>query len=157
MREFQRVRSLIEITLFVVYILRADPLTNVTVSGATWLKHGDVMELNVKCIGSPPIEYCTKIILGAYNTTGNETCDAWFTPETCDFSFTHYFGEVQPNTVLIFMRNQVTVLTKVVTINIYDVKKQSQLSIIVVPFIFMLFAITSVIFGVAKYVQRKNR
>lgn len=55
------------------------------------------------------------------------------------------------------MRNQVTVLTKVVTINIYDVKKQSQLSVIVVPVVFTLFALISIIFGVAKYVQTKNR
>lgn len=115
------------------------------------------MQLEVKCTGSPPFEYCWKAITGSHNTTGNETCDSWFAHETCDFRIIHYFGDVQPYTILIFMRNQVTVLTKVVTINIYDVKKQSQLSVIVVPVVFILFAVISIIFGVAKYVQTKNR
>lgn len=126
-------------------------------TGSSWLKHGDVLHLDVKCAGSPPFEYCTQVITGAYNITGNETCDLWLSPQTCQFHITHYFGDVQPYTILIFMRNQVTVLTKVVTINIYDVKKQSQLSVIVVPVVFILFAIISIIFGVAKYVQTKNR
>lgn len=135
----------------------SDPLTNVTVTGSSWLKHGDVMHLEVKCVGSPPFEYCTSVITGAYNITGNETCEDWYSPEICEFSVTHYFGDVRPYTILIFMRNQVTVLTKVVTINIYDVKKQSQLSVIVVPIVFILSAIIFVMFGVAKYVQTKNR
>lgn len=139
-------------------VIYADPLTNVTVSGSSWLKHGDVLHLEVKCAGSPPFEYCSKVITGAYNTTGNETCDgSWYSPETCEFRIIHYFGDVEPYTILIFIKNQVTVLTKVVTINIYNVKKQSQLSVIVVPVVFILFAIISVIFGVAKYVQTKNR
>lgn len=128
-----------------------------SVSGSSWLKHGDVLHLEVKCTGSPPFDYCIRVIEGAYNTTENVTCDVWSSPDTCQFVIKHYFSDVQPYTVFIFMRNQVTELTKVVAINIYDVKKQSQLSVIVVPIVFILVAIVSVIFGVAKYVQAKNR
>lgn len=55
------------------------------------------------------------------------------------------------------MRNQVTLLNKEITVNIYNVKKQSQLSVIVVPVAFTLVAVILVIFGVAYYVQNKHQ
>lgn len=55
------------------------------------------------------------------------------------------------------MKNDVTRINRIITVNIYDVKKQSQLSVIVVPVAFILVAVTLVIFGVARYMQSKNR
>lgn len=135
----------------------ADPLENLTITGEVWLKQEDVLELIIKCTGSPPFQYCIKVIDGNYNMTGNETCSEWNHTDVCDFPFSHLFLDVQPHTVLLVIKNQVTVQRKIAAINIYDEKKQSQLSVFVVPVLFILVAIISVIFGVAKYVQTRNR
>lgn len=55
------------------------------------------------------------------------------------------------------MRNQVTLINKEIAIKVYNVKKQSQLSVIVVPVVFILAAVITVVFGVAYYVQNQNQ
>ena len=52
-----------------------EPIGHVNVTGNTWLKHGDLVELTVECSGSPNIAYCKKTYTGVYNVTGKlETC-----------------------------------------------------------------------------------
>lgn len=132
-------------------------MENLTVTGSNWLQPGDVLHLEVKCGGSPPYHYCVKFITGVYNVTGNETCEEWLILDQCGFHITHYFLEEKVNTILVLMKNDVTRINKIITVNIYDVKKQSQLSVIVVPVAFILVAVILVIFGVARYMQSKNR
>lgn len=135
----------------------ADPLTNLTISGSNWLQQGNELNLDVKCTGSPPFEYCLNISLTPFNTTGNSTCDNWKPLPTCEFRISRFFFEDKPYTVLIILRNQVTLINKEITIKVYNVKKQSQLSVIVVPVAFTLLAIVFFIFGVAYLVQNNNR
>lgn len=142
--------------LILLYIL-LDPLANVTVTGRNWLQQGDVLNLEVQCSGSPPFEYCYRTSTKPFNSTGNETCEVWHPIPTCQFRITRYFFEAKPYTILIVMRNQVTLINKEITVNIYNVKKQSQLSVIVVPVAFTLVAVILVIFGVAYYVQNKHQ
>lgn len=134
-----------------------DPIANFTVTGSTWITHDQLLELNVKFTGSPPFHYCAQVIKSMYNVTGNETCSDWMATDQHEYSLRHYSLGLEPYTILLITKNQVTINRKAIAINMYDVKKQSQLSVIVVPVIFILIAITSVIFGVAKYVETRNR
>lgn len=126
-------------------------------SGSLWIKKEDGLHLTVTWSGSHPYEYCYDIINGPYNSTGNETCDKWHNSTTPKLSISKLLFEEHPHTVLIIVRNQVTIIRKALGINTYEVKKQSQLSVIVVPVVFILSAIVVVIFGVARYVQTRNR
>ena len=36
----------------------ADPVSNVSIHGNNWLKHGDIMNMNITCNGSSPYYYC---------------------------------------------------------------------------------------------------
>lgn len=141
--------------LFINFFI--DPISNVTTNGGKWLQHGDMLNLQVKCYGSPPFDYCIKIKPGQYNMTGNETCTRWLPLDKCDFSIVHYFSNVSTYTILIILRNQVMKLNKEVTITIYEANTQSQLSVIVVPVSFSLFAVILVVFAVAYYIQNRNR
>lgn len=116
-----------------------------------------MLDLAIKCVGSPPFRYCTRTMSGAYNITGNETCEVTEISQDCNIPFTRFILDLEPRTILLIIENDVTIQRKTVAINIYDVKKQSQLSVFVVPVIFILASIISVIFGVAKYVQTRNR
>lgn len=93
------------------------------------------------------------------NMTANETCSdsEWQPIDTSWLTIRRYFYSEISFTILFQVRNQITNHTKIITINTYEVQKQAQLSVIVVPVAFMLCAIVAVIFGVAHYVQTRNR
>lgn len=39
-------------------LLMTDPVANVSIHGNNWLKHGDIMNMNITCNGSAPFYYC---------------------------------------------------------------------------------------------------
>ena len=137
----------------------SDPLTSPTVAGNLWIKREDGMFLNISWSGSPPYRYCYTYRTGPYNISSNETCgdDAWFITDQPWFTIRRYFYLESTLTIFVQVQNQITNHTKIITVNTYEVQKQSQLSVIVVPVVFILCAIVAIIFGVAQYVQTRNR
>ncbi|XP_030749282.1 uncharacterized protein LOC115877286 [Sitophilus oryzae] len=133
------------------------PITKVNVSGTNWLKHEQLLNLNVKCSGSGQLKYCLKFIPGIYNVTGNETCETYDDLNECNFNIERYFHGAEKHTVLIIIKNDVSIKVTSVTVTVYKVKQQAQLSVIVVPVVFSLVAIVTVIFGVAYYLQNRSR
>lgn len=85
-----------------------------------------MLSLQFKCSGSSPFEHCLSYVKGQHNSTGNETCKSWIKIETCDFPFTHYFGESGTYTLIIVIRNQVTTSVNQVAVNIYQGELQER-------------------------------
>lgn len=54
--------NIYENCFFFFYVLA--PVTNLSVSGRNWLQHGDILNLQIKCSGSSPLEHCVKIFSG---------------------------------------------------------------------------------------------
>lgn len=115
------------------------------------------MFLNISWTGSPPYQYCYEYKHGPYNISSNETCTEWTETVTPWMTIRKYFLAENSFTILFLVQNQITNQTKSITIHTFEVQKQSQLSVIVVPVVFILCAIVAIIFGVAKYVQTRNR
>lgn len=113
-----------------------------------------MLNLQVKCDGTPPHEYCTRYDL-TDKLTGNETCDRWNVLDNCDFPVVHYNSDTYK--MVLFVRNRVSLIIREIAINVYKVERQSQLSVIVVPVAFCLVAMILVVFGVAYYMQNKSR
>ncbi|XP_018334440.1 uncharacterized protein LOC108743381 [Agrilus planipennis] len=132
-------------------------VSNVTVTGNNWLQHGDILSLNIKCTGSGMFNYCVHYSKAPYNITGNETCLSPDTSEKCEFSIRHYFKSPEMYTAIIVIFNDVGKIISPVTITVYKVNKQAQLSVIIVPVIFSIIAIVLVIFGIAYYLQNRSR
>ncbi|KAJ8925122.1 hypothetical protein NQ315_001304 [Exocentrus adspersus] len=132
------------------------PISKVNVTGNNWIQHGDLLSLNVQCQGSRNIEYCVHYIYGAYNVTGNETCYAYISLDMCDFLIKRYLPGAK-YTVLIIIRNEVSKVVQPVTVTMYEVTKQPQLSVIVVPVAFSLVAVVLIVFGIAYYIQNRSR
>ncbi|KAJ4446185.1 hypothetical protein ANN_12878, partial [Periplaneta americana] len=108
------------------------PISNVTITGTNWLKHGDMLDLKVSCNGSADIGYCIRFFTGSYNVTGNETCPTLISTD-CQFSVIHYFREPSMYTLLIIIRNDVSKVVNKVGINVYEGKCVMYLSLIVAP------------------------
>ncbi|KAK4876862.1 hypothetical protein RN001_009368 [Aquatica leii] len=135
------------------------PVSNITVTGNYWLPKGDVLSLKVKCQGSSQFYYCKHIFEGVYNVTGNETCDVPppDTSDECEFPIKRYFQKPQKYTIAIVIYNDVAKIVSPVTVTVYEVAHQAQLSVIVVPVASSLIAVVLIIFGVAYYVQNRSR
>ncbi|XP_057663799.1 uncharacterized protein LOC130898479 isoform X1 [Diorhabda carinulata] len=133
-----------------------DPLSKVNVTGNNWLQPGDMLSLRIRCDGSKNFSYCVKYRRGEYNITGNETCDIYEMLDNCDFTISRYLSSPK-TTVLIIIENDINKVVTPVTVNIYKVKKQGQLSVIVVPVAFSLVAVVLIVFGVAYYFQNRSR
>uniref|UniRef100_A0A1B6FUN1 PKD domain-containing protein n=1 Tax=Cuerna arida TaxID=1464854 RepID=A0A1B6FUN1_9HEMI len=135
------------------------PVNNVIVSGGNsfWLQHGDILNLSVSCNGSSPFLYCFKITEGEYNVTGNETCTQHMLITDCQLTLPRYFHNPGSYTVLIIITNEVSKKITPVGVNIYEVKKHAQLSVIVVPVACVAIAVTLIVFGAAYYLQSRHR
>ncbi|XP_043280712.1 uncharacterized protein [Venturia canescens] len=133
------------------------PITNITVDGTNWIQPWDMLSLKVACHGSGPFTRCLNFHRGQYNVTGNETCKEGIFLPTCNFSIVHYFLEPSVYTIVVILDNEVSKQVYPVTINIYNVKTQPQLSVIVVPVSCSLVAVVLIIFGVAYYIQSRAR
>lgn len=137
----------------------SDPLSAPVVAGDLWIKREKGMFLNISWSGSPPYYYCYDYKYGPHNITINETCadDEWQLADNPWLTIHRFSLTENSFTILFQLRNQITNHTKIITINTYEVQKQSQLSVIVVPVAFILCAVVAIIFGVAHYVQTRNR
>ena len=56
--------------MYFLQIVSKAPITNMTVTGETLLKHGELVDLNIDCTGSAPWLYCVYKLDGGYNITG---------------------------------------------------------------------------------------
>jgi hypothetical protein len=104
---------------FTVKFLPA-PIDNVSFNGKTWLQHGEVLNLEIKCTGSPPYQYCLKFHPGEYNITGNETCTRYLNETQCNFSIVHFFVNADTFSILVILENQVSKTINKVGINVYQ-------------------------------------
>ena len=131
------------------------PITNFTIHGATWFRHGNLLDLTVTCDGSPPFQYCWMFKYGPYNHTGNETCEPALTTE-CSIHIYRYFESGTYN-LLFLLNNDVGRVFNQTGIHVYKTTTKPQLSIIIVPISFTLIAIVLIIFGVAYYWENHVR
>ncbi len=77
------------------------PVSHLSVSGDTWLKHGALLDLSVTCDGTGPWSYCWSIN-SDYNVTGNETCvDPELLEGRCAFPVVWYFRQAGTHDILL--------------------------------------------------------
>ena len=105
------------------------PMTEMKVSGNTWVKSGDMLNLNSQADGSGPWTYCwnpyTPIL---YNITGNETCDDMIIENTiednCNFNITWgWYSDPGYHNVLVVIDNEISKKVKLETINVVRICK----------------------------------
>lgn len=99
-----------------------DPIHNVTITGNNWIKHGEMLNLNFKCAGSPSPGFfeCINLYDDIHNVTDNETCrGSPSKTDQCDVSFQHYYGDQEKHTVVVIIWNDVSRQVARTVVNIY--------------------------------------
>ncbi|XP_052865015.1 uncharacterized protein LOC128271493 [Anopheles cruzii] len=137
-----------------------NPIARFNVSGQQWVKQGQPVDLVFQCSGSPPFEFCVNFMPSAHNMTGNETCDHGWEPAIdgiCRYKFHRFFFDKKLGSIVFFVRNRISNYITQVGIQFYENQPKSQLSVIIVPIGFCLLAVTLVVFGVAYYIQNRDR
>lgn len=141
---------------FMKDIIVKDPVSMINVTGNLWLKHGDLLVINVSCDGSgPSFEYCWEIV--PFNETKNNfTCNEPIVTTTCSFIIQRYFPEVGSHFIKTFFSNYVSYKEKTIEIRIYDVSKQPQLSTVIIPIVCSVLTIVIIIMGIAYHIQQRK-
>jgi len=134
------------------------PISGTQVTGDVMLKHGQLVDLNVKCNGSGDWSYCWSIKEKGYNITGNETCiDPQFLKADCDFSIIWYFKNSDTYNLLVEISNDVSSHIQVIPVTVYDVASSLPLSIVVIPVASSIVVIVIIMSGIALYAHYKTR
>lgn len=139
-----------------VHVYFLDPVRVSPINGTSWLKAGEILNITVSCTGSSPFKYCIWMQPGLYNVTGNEVCEEEHLIKNCSFNIHHLFTRYNEYTVVVFLSNSVSQVIKPIAVNIYEVTKHPQLSVIIVPVVSSIVAVIIIIFGVALHVQSKR-
>jgi len=143
--------------MFRMGVSARNPITKVTVSGDTSMKHGLLLNLTVNCDGTGPFETCWTIKGPNYNSTGNETCtqgtETW---NVCQFPIQWYFRRPGQSAIIIIVDNVLNHEVKQVGINVYDVPSRTPVSLIVIPMCSGLIAVVACITGVFAFMTFKR-
>ncbi len=129
----------------------ADPTKKLSVAGETWIQHGDMVDLTVTCDGTGPWYSCWDHVAPDYNVTGNETCrpdEVILMEDSCQFSVLWYFSKPDSYGFLVRGSNGLSGTAEVVTVNVYEVHKQTSLSFVLAP---VLSSVAIIIIAAAAY------
>lgn len=127
-----------------------------TSAGNTWAKKGTHLPVKIRCNGSGPLYYCVHYCHHDCSNKTNYGCLVPNVIQTCDFEVNLFV--FQPVTLIVVLGNDVSKVEKQIEIKlIVDPGNQGQLSVVLVPVIFILLALTGVIYGVAYYVQNRRQ
>ncbi|XP_065561251.1 transmembrane glycoprotein NMB-like isoform X3 [Artemia franciscana] len=132
-----------------------DPVSNISIAGKNWLKHGEVYHIDVTCNGSSMFLYCWEIYAGSYNITGNESCSDPNTSKICRISIFHYFRTPGTYTIPLIITNSVSKEIVDIKVNIYEATKKTNLSMFLVPVICTALAVVAMGVGFA-FVTKAN-
>ncbi|XP_076323138.1 transmembrane protein 130-like [Tachypleus tridentatus] len=137
-------------------VIAKDPIGNINVDGNLYLEHGDLLILEVSCNGSGPYEYCWKV----YDTGElpvNLTCPEPVVTSNCSFPIVHYFSNPGLYHIGMYIANDVAHLQKGVDVQIYDISRKKQLSVVIVPVSCTVLTIIIIVTGVAYHLQQRNK
>ncbi|GFQ73304.1 transmembrane protein 130 [Trichonephila clavata] len=132
------------------------PVNNVNVSGNPFLYHGDTLNLNVTCNGTPPFVYCYEI-LKQNASTGNFSCTHLSTFTTCRMEIIKYFQNDGTYQIGIYISNNVQEVKRVIEVMVYSVSVKPTLSTIITPIVCSLLTLVIIAFGISYYVQHRNQ
>jgi len=157
----ERPNNGVKMAIFAKRIVSKTPISNMTVTGETLLKHGEIVDLNIDCTGSAPWLYCIYRKEKGYNITGNETCDSSNPPSLlkteCEFPIIWYFRDSDTYNFLVVITNEVSSHIEVIPVTVYDVASQSPISIVIIPVISSILVVVIIITGVALSAHYRNR
>lgn len=133
-----------------------DSMTSVNLTGNTYLKHGQLLDLDVSCTGSGPFEYCWRIFQPFEDVT-NLTCPSPVVTTKCSFPIIYYFHDSGNYRVAILVDNYVASIQRNVEVHVYDVSLKPQLSTVIVPMVCAVLAILIITVGIVIHIRQNQQ
>ncbi|GIX69702.1 uncharacterized protein CDAR_477932 [Caerostris darwini] len=134
-------------------ITAKDPIFNISISGNTYLEHGQLLDLDISCNGSGPVEYCWKILPPNKNNT-NLTCSDPDTARDCGFPVLYYFRDSGDYLLALHVNNLVTSLQRDIEVHIYDVSLRPELSTVLIPVVCSVLVVLIIATAVVLHMRR---
>lgn len=144
-----------KVALFSLDVKARDPISNISIRGNNWLKHGDIMNINISCSGSTPFYYCWEFG-GFINKTNNASCDLPIKTLNGEIQLQHYFSSPGEYFLPVVLYNQVSHQVIPLKVNIYEADHKDQLGLVVVPIASACVAIVIIAFGIGLYVYTRR-
>ncbi|KAG8178405.1 hypothetical protein JTE90_005295 [Oedothorax gibbosus] len=136
-------------------IIVKDPFHNINISGNTYLEHGQLLNLDISCNGSGPVEYCWKVLPTVHGTNQtNLSCADPVAVNDCSFPILYYFRDSGDYRLAIYVSNLVTSLQRDVEVHIYDVSLRPQLSTVIIPLACTVLVVVIIACAVVAHMRR---
>ncbi|GFS29012.1 transmembrane protein 130 [Nephila pilipes] len=132
-----------------------DPVVHINISGNTYLEHGQLLDLDISCNGSGPVEYCWKILPPKKNTS-NFSCSDVVTSTECSFPILYYFRDSGDYLLAIHINNLITSLQRDVEVHIYDVSLRPELSTVIIPVVCSVLVVLIIATAVVLHMRRHS-
>ncbi|XP_015915338.1 transmembrane protein 130 [Parasteatoda tepidariorum] len=132
------------------------PVDNLNVTGNFFMHHGETLNLNINCSGTPPFIYCYKLMNGN-DTSDNFTCSHVSTFTTCHMEIIKYLQKDGKYNLGIYVSNNVREIKKVYEVMVYSVSVTPTLSTVIMPIVCSLLALIIICGGIAYFIQHKNQ
>ncbi|XP_035227414.1 uncharacterized protein LOC118199631 [Stegodyphus dumicola] len=136
-------------------LIAKDPFTNFNISGNTYLQHGQLLDLDITCNGSGPVDYCWKILPPKENET-NLSCIEPVSANECSFPIIYYFHESGDYMLAIYVDNLVSSVQRNIEIHIYDVSLRPQLSTVIIPVVCTVLVVLIIAGAVVVHLRRQT-
>lgn len=131
-----------------------EPVSQLVLNGTQWFQADNKLELDMYCSGSPNFEYCIRQL--NYTNESNETCDNWTSIKDCyqHFSLKPSVGDLKAFSILIFVRNSVSVERAVHIVNI----KQPiyMVASVIGVVLFTLIIISTVVYFIVRCMRQRE-
>lgn len=131
-----------------------DAISNITITGNTFVENGSLLSLNILCNGTSKFLICHDFSL----QKSNDSCfNKGRVFNNCDYSITHYFSQNGTRYVNIGVRNDVSTVFKNVKITIYKIGPKPSFAFVVIPLISLMLVLAITVFGITHCIRQRRR
>ncbi|KAI1301860.1 putative transmembrane protein [Halotydeus destructor] len=134
-------------------------ISDLKVTGKTWITRDRNLNLSVSCIGGDsPYSFCRSLFSDNASASQNFSCPEIHTiTDVCDFQVIWYFRESGKYYLVMLTSNDVSVVTRKFEINVVDIDKQAQLSFVIIPVSAIIMVIIIVMSGIAYHLRQRQQ
>ncbi|XP_054722467.1 uncharacterized protein LOC129232340 [Uloborus diversus] len=130
-----------------------DPFDYINITGNTYLQRGQLLNLDIECNGTGPVDYCWKVLPPGKNQS--LSCTDPVTIPECRFPILYYFRDTGEFLLAVHVDNVVSHLQKHIRIQIYDVSLRPQLSTVIVPVVCTVLVLFIIATAVMVHLRRQ--
>ncbi|GAB6025938.1 hypothetical protein CHUAL_011907 [Chamberlinius hualienensis] len=132
-----------------------DPIKISNVTGETSIQHGDLLDMEISCEGSTPLNYCWYFTQLTVNTS-TVVCEEPYATSYCNFVVVRYFKKSGNYKLVLIIDNEIDHKVFMYNINVFQRGAEPQLSPIIVPLACSCVALVIVVIGIMYFIHSRR-